>query len=374
MQIFLIFVAGALAVTYATIIFWVIKNWKKIPEWSVPENWNPTGFVSVILPGRNEIENIDACLDALLNQNYPSDLFEIIFIDDHSTDGTYESVLKKTSPLIRAYKNEKGSGKKSALDFGIKNARGNLIVTTDSDCLVEQNWLRLLVSFSEENNAEFIAGPVNFYREKNTFERFQSLDYIGMMGVTGAGIVSKKLSLANGANLSYRKSSFDRLGGFEGIDQIASGDDMLLLEKFQKAFPNDVHFLKSPGATVFTKAKPTVSSFISQRLRWAGKTSHYKNRKTAVVQSGVGAFSLFIFLSLLLAPFFGKTGLKLFAFSFLFKAIVDYFFLKKMTAFFKREDLMGYFLSAQIWHILYIVLVGIGSFFWKKTEWKGRKI
>jgi len=273
MQFFLIFAGIFLGLTYAAIIFLVVKNWDKTPERSIPKTWEPTVFVSVIVPGRNEAENIISCIQSILAQSYPSDLFEIIFIDDHSDDETFDLVEKLDSENIFALKNTDSFGKKNALDFGIKKSKGSIIVTTDADCLVGKNWLRNFAFYFEKYDAEFVAAPVNFHKEKSTFERFQSLDFIGMMAVTAAGILTKKLSLANGANLAYRKKSFEKLGGFEGIDQIASGDDMLLLEKFQSGFPEGIFFLKNREATVFTKAKKTLPEFISQRLRWAGQTA-----------------------------------------------------------------------------------------------------
>ena len=380
MNALLISIAVILAIGYAVIIFWVIKNWDKNEQWKISTDWQPTTFSTILIPARNEAKNIIACLQFILNQNFPSGFFEIIVIDDHSEDDTVELIKSLNSTQISVLKLSdfpeiNGQHyKKAAIKLGIQKAKGELIITTDADCITAPDWLSLLVSFYESKKAKFIAAPVNFHQEKNTFERFQSLDYIGMMGVTGAGIFSKKLSLCNGANLAYDKKSFLKIGGFKGIDKIASGDDMLLLEKFQKAFPDDIYFLKNQAATIKTEAKPTLQSFINQRLRWAAKTSHYQNRTTVFIQTLVGAFSFGIVLSLLLIPFLGVFALKLFAYSFLFKAIVDCFYLRKMTSFFNRKDLMRHFLSAQTWHLLYIVLVGVGSFFIKKVDWKGRNL
>ncbi len=380
MSTILLFLAITLAVGYAVIIFLTIKNWNAIEEWTIPEYWKPFTFATILIPARNEAADISSCINSILEQNFPPNQFEIIVIDDHSEDGTVSIIENFPSKNITVLKladfpEMKGKHyKKAAIELGIKNAKGNLIITTDADCIAPPNWLALMVSLFEKKKAKFIAAPVNFHNEKNTFERFQSLDYIGMMGVTGAGIHSKKLSLCNGANLAYSKESFLAIGGFEGISQIASGDDMLLLEKFQQIFPEDIYFLKNKEATISTHAQSTLNSFVNQRLRWAAKTSHYKNRTTVFVQTWVGAFSLGIFISLLLIPFLGVFALRLFVYALCFKAIVDYFYLKKMSNFFDRPDLMRHFLSAQFWHLFYIVRVGIGSFFSKNTIWKGRKI
>jgi len=380
MPTILLFLAITLAVGYAIIIFLTIKNWDEIEEWTIPENWKPSTFATILIPARNEADNISNCLNSILEQNFSLNQFEIIVIDDHSEDETISTIENFQSKNIKVLKLNnfpelKGKHyKKAAIELGIKNAKGNLIITTDADCIASPNWLSLMVSLFEKKQAKFIAAPVNFHKEKNTFERFQSLDYIGMMGVTGAGIQSKKLSLCNGANLAYKKEAFLEIGGFDGINQIASGDDMLLLEKFQQNFPQDIYFLKNKEATITTQAEPTLNGFVNQRLRWASKTSHYKNQTTVFVQTWVGAFSLGIFIALLLIPFLGIFALRLFVYALFFKAVVDYFYLKKMSKFFGRSDLMRHFLSAQFWHLFYIVRVGIGSFFSKNTIWKGRKI
>lgn len=376
MEFILIGVAVVSGLGYAAIIFRCIKGWYEIPQWEIPEGWNPQTFASVIIPARNEEENLPACLQSLFAQKYPSNLFEIILIDDHSDDKTIAVAkqLNAKNLKILSLAQEGKTHKKAAIEMGIENAKGDLIITTDADCLADENWLALIVSFYESKKAKFIAAPVNFYEEKNTFERFQSLDFIGMMGVTGAGIQTQKLSLCNGANLAYEKQAFYEVDGFKNIDGIASGDDILLLEKFQKAFPERVFFLKNKAATILTKAKPTLKEFINQRLRWAAKTGFYKNRTTVFVQNWVGAFSLFIVAMFFLIPFRGMLPLRLFVYSLVFKSIIDFFYLRKMTTFFERKDLMRAFISAQIWHLFYIVLVGGGSFFYKKTDWKGRKV
>lgn len=380
MNFLLLFIAVVLAIGYAVIIFWVINNWDKNEFWDAPNDWHPSTFTTVLVPARNEENNIVACLQSILNQNFSKEHFEIIVIDDHSEDETIKMVENLNSPQISViklsdYPEIKGQHyKKTAINLGIEKAKGDLIITTDADCLASHDWLQLLVSFYEKKNAKFIAAPVNFHHEKNTFERFQSLDYVGMMGVTGAGIFSKKLSLCNGANLAYDKKSFLSVYGFGGIDKIASGDDVLLLEKFQKAFPDDIYFLKNSLVAIHTTAKPTLQSFINQRLRWAAKTSHYQNKNTVLLQTWVGAFSFGIVFSLFLIPFLGIFAVRLFVYAIFFKTVIDYFYLRKMTSFFDRNDLMRHFIAAQVWHLLYIVLVGAGSFFVKKIKWKGRNL
>ena len=359
-----------------------IEGWNATPVWEIPDNFLPKTKVSILISARNEAENIQACLHAVLNQNYPAHLFEVILIDDHSTDETHqlaESIGHENLKILRLedfVKKEKSlkSYKKKAIEIGIKNSLGNLIVATDADCIVPENWLKLIVSFFEKKELKFIAAPVNFYQEKTLFEKFQSLDFLGMMGVTSAGIHRRFMRMCNGANLAYEKKAFFEVGGFEGINHLASGDDMLLMQKMTKRFPAQVGFLKNKNATVFTKTKSTVNEFTQQRIRWASKSSSYPEPQIIITLGFVFLFCINILLSFVALPWFFENLIWVFLIQILVKAIIDYFFLKKMCTFFQRKDLMKIFIPAQIIHIIYIVAIGILSNLKKEYNWKGRKV
>ena len=338
-------------------------------------------MVSVIVPARNEAENILACLQSILLQNYPPELFEIIVIDDHSTDGTGELVKAIASPQIKLLhladhleNNASLAFKKMGLQLGIQHAKGELLVTTDADCIAQKNWLRFIVSFYEIQQPKFIAAPVNFHQEQSLLERFQSLDFMGLMLITGAGIQSSVFHMSNGANLAYPREVFERVNGYEGIDHLASGDDLLLMHKIAARYPGRIGFLKNFNATVLTQAKPTWKGFLSQRLRWATKSSSYQEKQLTFILAMVFLFCLSIVFSLLATLILGWTALLYFGALFLLKTIADYFFLKRAARFFNRKDLMSSFFLAQWLHILYIVIIGILGNLVKKYEWKGRKV
>ncbi len=159
--------------------------------------------------------------------------------------------------------------------------------------------------------------PISKYgEEKSLFEKFQSLDFIGMMGVTGAGIHGRFMNMCNGANLAYEKKAFYEVDGFNGIDKIASGDDMLLLQKMANRFPNQICFLKNKNATVLTHAKSDLKSFFQQRIRWASKSSSYQEFQITFILALVFFFCVSTVFNFFLLPFFfGKIGLKIFIFS-----------------------------------------------------------
>jgi len=359
-----------------------LNGWKATPKWNIPNNFSPQTKVSILIPARNEAENILSCIQSILKQNYPSHLFEIILIDDHSDDGTAKIIQQLNQPNIQILalkdfvKNREAltSFKKKAIEIAIKHSNGELIITTDADCIVPKNWLNHIVSLYEKEQPKFIAAPVNFYNEKSLFEKFQSLDFIGMMGVTGAGITKQFMSMCNGANLAYEKKVFNEVNGFRGIDHLASGDDMLLMQKIAERYPNRIRFLKNKNATVLSLPQPTLKSFANQRIRWASKSSSYPEFQITIMLALVFFFCVNILLSILLIPFFGKKMLWIFLFQFFTKIIIDFFFLKKMSDFFGRKDLMRIFFPAQIMHILYIGSIGFVANLKKEYNWKGRKV
>lgn len=350
--------------------------------WKLPQDFQPRTSISVLVPARNEAANIAACIKTVLQQNYPPELFELIVIDDHSTDATaatvqgFPTVHQKLRLLhlsdfinnepLKAYK-------KKALEVGIAQARGELIVTTDADCLAQPDWLRLLASLYENRQARCIAAPVNFYRETNLLERFQSLDFAGTMLLTGAGIRSRFMRFANGANLAYPKAVFEEVNGFAGIDHLASGDDMLLVQKIAARYPTDVHFLKNAAATVFTAARPDWRSFLQQRIRWATKSSAYREWQITLMLAGVFFFCCNIILCALLSPFWRAAAVAL-GFQLAVKIFFDYQLLGSACRFFHRKGLMRHFLPAQVLHILYIVVLGFAANLIKQYEWKGRRV
>lgn len=372
---------------FAGVYFFIISTYKKawcsLSEWNIPQNYFPTTKVTIIIPARNEENNIINCLTSILKINYPEKLFEVIVVDDHSTDSTFKLVNDfskinanvKIIQLTDFIQHEKiNAFKKIAIKTAISQATGDLIVTTDADCIVPTKWLQLIVSFYEMKNAHFIAAPVNFHQEKSTFERFQSLDFLGIMGVTGAGIQLGWMNMCNGANLAYSKKAFEKINGFEGIDNMASGDDILLMQKMAVHFPKNIAFLKNINATVFTTAKPDINSFIAQRLRWATKSANYTEWKITLILIIVFIYCCTIVLSFSAIIFINIKWAFLFLILFSIKAISDYFFLGKMAAYFNRSDLMKSYWYAQILHILYIVVIGTLSNLKKQYKWKGRAV
>ena len=372
------------AVAYIFILGKYRSGWRQLPDWVPSPTFSPSVKISVIIPARNEADKLPTCLRSIAEQNYPATFFEVIVLDDHSADETFSLAqdfaqnhsniqVFKLCDRVTSSHPVTTSHKKKAIETGIGLATGELIVCTDADCVLPPDWLRLMSAFYEEKQAKFIAAPVNFHREKSRLERFQSLDFLGMMGVTGAGFQAKTGLLCNGANLAYPKAVFREVGGFEGISGLASGDDMLLLHKIAQRYPDGIFFLKNQASTVLTEAQPDLRSFISQRLRWASKSRSYTDWRVTFRLGVVFLLCWAIMLNLTLAGWLGWPLAVLSIGLFLAKTVVDYRFLGEMCHYFGRQDLMRNYLVSQFLHLAYILGIGTLANFVRKYEWKGRR-
>jgi len=368
----LLYIVIPLFVVYGGLILYYWNGWRSIPHY-ISGNEPVQTTISVIIPARNEEENIGHLLQALQNQTYPADLFEIIVIDDHSTDKTATIVQQFPSvKLIQLKEDNINSYKKKAIETGIAAATGDLIVTTDADCLPQSNWLATIASFKMEKQSAFIAAPVVFQNNNSLLEIFQTLDFLVLQGITGASVYKNAHSMCNGANLAYEKKAFSEVNGFQGIDNIASGDDMLLMHKIWKQYPDKVHYLKSKEAIVSTQPMKTWKAFFNQRIRWASKAKNYDDKRITAVLLLVYLLNL-SFLVLAVAGFFCSSYWIYLIGLWLAKTIVELPFVYNVAAFFNKKSLLKYFLFFQPLHIIYTILSGLlGQF--GKYEWKGRKV
>jgi len=361
-----------LFIAYGILIFYYRQSWKAIPVYT-PVSRTTTTRVSVIIPARNEEENIGRLQTALQEQTYPAALLQIIVIDDHSTDRTAEVVRQFPGvTLLQLTDDGINSYKKKAIETGIAAATGELIVTTDADCWCDINWIGTIASFYAANNSVFIAAPVAIECSAKLVEVFQAYDFAVLQGITGAAVYKNIHAMCNGANMAYRRDVFYEVGGFTGIDTIASGDDMLLMYKIWKKYPDRVHYLKSEETIVYTRPVPTWKAFFSQRIRWASKATQYDDKRIFAVLGIVYLLNL-SFLVLIVAGCWNHTFWIYAAGLWIAKTLVEFPFVSSVTAFFDKQYLMKYFFFFQPLHIAYTILSGLFGQF-GKYEWKGRKV
>jgi len=384
--IFLLVIFGL----YILLIIYYWRSWLSIPVFK-PQliNIAPQTRISVIIPARNEEENIANCLDSVCNQSYPKELFEVLVVDDHSTDKTasivngYADKNVKLISLKDFISDELNSYKKKAIEIAIAQSTGELIVTTDADCFTNKHWLQTIAAFYEQYDPVFIAAPVSIDCSNKFIEFFQGLDFMTLQGITGASVYKKIHSMCNGANLAYTRKAFEEVGGFTGIDNIASGDDMLLMHKIYKLYPDKVMFLKSKEAIVQTAPVNSVKEFFNQRIRWASKADKYDDKRIFAVLFLVYLVNLLLLILPIIALAL-STQYSIFDIRYsiwtvwllllLLKTITELIFLMPVSKFFGKQPMLWAFPLMQPFHIIYTVIAGwlgkFGSYSWKERKVK----
>ena len=369
-----------LLVIYSGLILYYRKGWQSAVVFHPPKT-PPTTSIAVIIPSRNEEKNLPILLNSLKVQDYPSTLFTVIVIDDHSTDKTFQvanNFQGLNIKVIRLSDHTKGpinSYKKKAIEIAIGATDAELIITTDADCKVAPQWLSTIDAFYRMNQSKMIVMPVMYTPGNNPLSIFQSLDFLSLQGITGAAITNHFHSMCNGANLAYTRAAFLSVKGYEGISQLASGDDMLLLQKISKAYPDKVHYLKSSDVIVETAPMAGLRQFMNQRIRWASKSANYKEGKIIAVMLVVYLLNL----SLLVLPFVAlfQSGWLQYLLLWLLivtgKTLLELFFLSPVAMFFIQQSLLKWHLFAQPFHILYTIIAGFLGMIGTYT-WKGRKV
>jgi cellulose synthase/poly-beta-1,6-N-acetylglucosamine synthase-like glycosyltransferase len=366
------FIAFILITGYSFLIHHYNNLFRKIPLY-IGKNPTPEK-ISVVIPARNEEKNIGSCLDAILAQDYPGSFTEIIVADDHSTDQTAAVIRSKGIKLITMSNlpGETVAFKKAALSAAIAEARGEVIITTDADCIAPPTWLSTLISVRQSTGAVLVAAPVRMRYGHSFLSKFQSLDFAILQGITAASVSEGFHSMSNGANLAYSKDAFHSVKGFSGVDDIASGDDMLLMHKISSAYPGKITYAFTPDAIVETSPEPDWKSFFRQRIRWASKARKYEDKRIFRVLLLVYALNLAM-LVLMCISFFSITHMSIFLLMLLYKTGIEWSFVNRVLKFFQLQKLMAWFPLAQPFHIAYTVISGLfgqaGSY-----QWKGRQV
>jgi len=380
MLIFLYLTSGILLL-YGVLIAYYLYQWNHIPQLNkaVSTLRQANIKVTVIIPARNEESTIDRCLTSLTQQTYPIELLEIIVVNDHSSDSTEEIVRNFPSlnlKLINLSEHTEGktlnSYKKKAIEVAVAVAQGELIVTTDADCTSSPDWISCLAEYYYLTDAVLLAAPVKINNTNKLLSIFQSIDFLTLQGITGASVSAKFHSMCNGANLAYNKEVFYEVGGFKDIDNIASGDDMMLMHKIVTKYPDRFFFVKDTAAIVSTEAALSWKAFLNQRIRWASKADKYDDKRIFAVLLMVYLLNLFILL-FFFAALWNVSYLLVSIALISFKTILEIRFVRKVSKFFNQQHLIIYFPFLQPLHIVYTVAAGwLGKF--GSYEWKSRKV
>ena len=364
----MIIVLYIITIIYCLAIVVLIYGFTKVNSFDYVGLKPKTKF-SIVVPFRNEAENLPILLNSFSKLNYPNDWFEVILVDDFSCE---EFKVQTFNFQLSVIKNIRvsNSPKKDAISTAIQSAENDWIISTDADCVVNENWLLSLDNYIQLHNVSMIAGAVS-YEAKNSFlHHFQQLDLASLQGATMGSFGLGKGFMCNGANFAYSKSFFQELNGFGGNDGIASGDDVFLLQKAIARFPEKVQYLKSENNIVVTKPLDDWKSLFYQRVRWASKTGSYQSR----FGKGMGLVVFVGNLAWVLG--FGSWVLGFIPFQdilllILLKFIVDAVLIYKANSFLTKNR-MRYLILGSLLYPFFSVSVALYSLF-GKYEWKGRR-
>lgn len=331
---------------------------------------NVLPFVSIIVPARNEEKNIIRCIEALQRSNYPSDKFEIIAINDRSTDSTQElldNLAQKYSNLIPIHLTEsskKGNlkGKPGALKAGIEAAKGEYLLMTDADCAVNPNWIRTISERFTSNDLNLIPSFTLIEGEK-LFDKIQALEWIYMHTMASAGLAMNNPLGCFGNNLSVKKEIYDSLGGYENI-KFSVTEDLALLRAVHSNH-GKIHYLCERDATVTTYPEKTFSDYIKQHRRWAlgGLDLGFSAAFFVVASLGIWSAIILSFLSGFFALGFGILT---------FRVIADSTMIASSINKLKLEKSLYLYLIPSVLFFMAIELIMPFLMINKTITWKGQ--
>ncbi len=374
-------VLAVIMVLYILLIAAFTVGMRRLPSFE-PVTGKFLHSFSILVVFRDEKDNLPILVQHLEQLDYPRDKFEVILIDDGSRDGSQDLVksfhrdLPELKMRLYKLKESTSSPKKDALEMGVKEAAFDWIITTDADCVFGSDFLKAYDQFLNVHPAKMVAGPVIYKTGDSFLHRFQALDFLSLQGSTMGGFGGKDFIpllgpfMCNGANICYDKKAFLELGGYEGNREIASGDDVFLLERMLESHENEVHFIKSRSALVETLPEESWKGLTEQRKRWAAKSTSYKSvfAKTVGILVLLGNFSLILGLVLGLT---GSMPWSYFGVLFVMKINVDFLLIYNTASLWDQEQVMKSFVMSSILYpffVVWIVLLSLGGGY----TWKGR--
>ena len=334
--------------------------------------------ISIVIAVKNEAVNLPRLIEHLTGQHYPDGKLEIIVVDNDSTDETWAILQNEAARIsnLRIFTTRtEGTPyhhKKAALAVGIREARGEVILTTDADCFMGKDWARTMASYFTDD-VGIVVGFSAIRYLNDWFSRLQALDYLQLMAAAQG---STNLGLAwacSGSNWAFRKVLFENAGGYMLVRDRVGGDDSLFMQVMQKRTRTKVVFAADKAAWVETQAADSLTTFLRQRIRWASEANymHHFNCLFFVVILATFLANLMPIVYFVLAitgvvtfvPFLIIIAIKLIGEAMLaFKAVRVY----------QRKDLMGVFIPWFIIQPFYIVLMGILSFGGNRLDWGHR--
>lgn len=362
---------ATLTAIYGSFLVFLAKGTKAIIQRElqkpVQKDFQP---ISVIIAARNEIANLPALLSSLAELDYPDERHELILVNDHSTDGSRkylesQSLCPKLKVIHFYTETPPLVGKKAALQQGIEAANSDILAFTDADCLLPSSWLKEINRSMGEGTDYLLSYSVMRRTQQGTTLRLKNFERSIYYALASAGLHYHIPFTSSACNMVYRKSLFQRSGGFDGIAQLRSGDDDLLL---MKMMPNirKAAYNPKPAMQVTSIDGKDLKAHHNTNIRRASKFRYYP-----LWLKGLAAFVFAYFCGFYLALgrlVLGKASLLL-AISLITKTIAEFSFSFSHLRLIKRTEL-SYLYPVQILvfpaqFIFYALRGSLGKYRWK---------
>lgn len=315
-------------------------------------------FFSVIIPFRNEENNLPLLIESIKNLNYPNDAYEIIFVNDHSEDNGEYVITSAGIKHVQCIRST-GKGKKQAIITGIGMAKGEWVAFTDADCQLPPDWLQRLNTLCD---GDMILGPVMLRPVKNMLGFFQEMEWAALQSISASTAHWKIPVMSNGANLAYKKSNFDSAS--LKMDT-PSGDDIFMMEAIKRK-KRRVQFSWSPSSVVSTRPVTKLYDLIQQRIRWASKNKFNKNIFNLAIAILTTIINLIVLFNLIYFPF-SNSGIPWMIVG--VKSMIDILIILPYLILVKRSQLIlltPLFTVTYPLYFIYILMLSLkGKFIWK---------
>lgn len=371
-----LYIFAFISIAYGSFITLAIIGFNKLNR-SVKQN-KPSEqlLISIVISARNEASNIIECLEQITKQNFPRNLYEIIFLDDASTDNTFEiaqETLLKSNISYQIIKQTKHHGKKQNLALGINKANGSIIITTDADiCYIHPDWLLTISKYFQNYSPNMLVMPIDYLSQPGFLAKLQIIENIALTGITAGYTGLKKPFMCNGANLAFKKAAFEHCNGYNSHSHISSGEDVFLMESMKKLNSSSIHYVLLRELIVRTKPLNSVYDLFHQRVRWAYKSKYNTNSFNLFAGFIIMAANL-LFVALLVAILkksFIIPYLSIFALS---KFVFDFLLLFLASDFLGRRKYIWWIVPFECLYWIYALIIGISALFYK-PYWKEKKI
>ena len=311
-----------------------------------------TKSISVLIPYRNEEEGLSALIQELEKQWQPA-YGEIIFIDDHSTDGSIQIVLASSLSNMSLLSLNEGEGKKAALKYALAKVKFNHVAQVDADTIVSPDYFeKLLVK-----RADYTTGLIRYTSERSLINLYQRWENLAMMFTTRLAIQLKIPLMSNGANSNYKTKHVDY------NDKYASGDDLFNMYSIFEA-GGTIAF--NDQTWVETKCAPDFKSFFNQRMRWMKKSGGLSDFKFRLL-------SVLLLISQL-SPFYIFFDQSYeFIFLVVVKLLLELIGMMSINRKLKYKGLFPFYFVMVLLYPIAIILLLLISFF-SSVSWKGRRL